>query len=71
MIRILWTKRAAKHGRPMEILRHLKPCNVCNVAADCLGFDVSDEEYGPMWICKTCNDRMWSAPLPSDSQEPR
>lgn len=48
-------ERGAAHGRPKVICDSPGvACDVCCIVGRCLGFDSSDEEYGPFWICAEC-----------------
>ena len=67
----LWQKRdAARHGRPKQVFFATADCDTCGRREHCLGFDSSEAEYGPVWICQTCMTRFEGAffeqPSPAD-----
>lgn len=43
------------HGRPKEAWYSKRaPCAKCGETSECAGFDSSEDEYGPVWICAPC-----------------
>lgn len=70
----IWSKTgAAGHGRPKEIAHTCSGvCDVCeHDDATCLGFDSSEGEYGPVWICETCAHTAFTTKaLPMKREEP-
>lgn len=56
--------RAAFHGRPKVVLDSPEvACDVCACIGRCVGFDTSDEEYGPFWICRVCAENAFGGEL--------
>lgn len=41
-------------GRNVDIWPAKAECQICKVEKNCLGFDTSDEEYSPGFLCKDC-----------------
>jgi hypothetical protein len=58
----LWRgERAAGHGRDKVVHFATADCDTCGRREHCLGFDSSENEYGPVWICQTCTTRLEGA----------
>ncbi len=69
----LWQKQgAAAHGRPKHVFFGTADCDTCDRREHCLGFDSSEDEYGPVWVCQTCLCRLEGAffEQPSGREEP-
>ncbi len=50
---------AAKHGRPKVIYCGIHHCDTCGCEVPALGFDHSDEEYGEIWVCRSCIEELF------------
>lgn len=44
----------SSHGREKVVTSSEVECDACGEERFCLGFDTSDDEYGPVWICAAC-----------------
>lgn len=52
---IFRNKAQAVHGRAKEAWYVSKaPCSKCGEPSECAGFDSSEDEYGPVWVCAPC-----------------
>lgn len=50
---------AARNGRAVTVRYGATNCVMCEARTMCLAFDSSEDEYGPVRVCKPCVSKLF------------